>query len=227
MEAGTQTLDDDVIVVGSGPAGISAAWPLVEAGLRVRMLDGDAERPAHAPPTGAIATFRAAPDRWAHQFGTDLGGLRQNGDLAPKAATPNARGIAASFRAFADVEANGFLPFAGLGAGGLSAIWGALTPRFDAQDFRNYPFALADLLPSYDAVCDRIGLTGGGSPFAQPLAPHLRRMLDAVRQFVAGAGRVADAAGRKRGARPRHGRARQMRPLRPLPVGLPSRQHLQ
>ena len=39
--------------------------------------------------------------------------------------------------------------------GGLSAIWGALTPRFDAQDFRDYPFGLADLQPSYDAVSAR------------------------------------------------------------------------
>ena len=30
----------DVIIVGSGPAGISAAIPLAESGLRVLMVDG-------------------------------------------------------------------------------------------------------------------------------------------------------------------------------------------
>ena len=33
-------LDADVIVIGSGPAGVSAALPLVEAGRRVLMIDG-------------------------------------------------------------------------------------------------------------------------------------------------------------------------------------------
>ena len=32
--------DFDVIIVGSGPAGVSAAFPLVESGLNVLMVDG-------------------------------------------------------------------------------------------------------------------------------------------------------------------------------------------
>ena len=40
--------DFDVIIVGSGPAGVSAAFPLLEAGLKVLMVDGGRE--ANTPP---------------------------------------------------------------------------------------------------------------------------------------------------------------------------------
>ena len=33
----------DVIVVGSGPAGVSAAYPLIKAGLKVAIIDGGLE----------------------------------------------------------------------------------------------------------------------------------------------------------------------------------------
>ena len=32
--------DPDVVIIGTGPAGVSAAYPLVEAGLQVLMIDG-------------------------------------------------------------------------------------------------------------------------------------------------------------------------------------------
>jgi flavin-dependent dehydrogenase len=33
-------VDFDVIIVGSGPAGVSAAYPLVQSGIKVLMVDG-------------------------------------------------------------------------------------------------------------------------------------------------------------------------------------------
>ena len=40
--------DFDVIIIGSGPAGVSAAFPLVEAGLRVLMVDGGERQASEA-----------------------------------------------------------------------------------------------------------------------------------------------------------------------------------
>ena len=34
------SVDFDVIIVGSGPAGVSATFPLVESGVKVLMVDG-------------------------------------------------------------------------------------------------------------------------------------------------------------------------------------------
>ena len=63
----------DVVVVGSGPAGVSAAWPLAEAGLRVILLD--ASEPG--ADTGlAPAVHRADPDHWKTRFGRRPRGRR-------------------------------------------------------------------------------------------------------------------------------------------------------
>lgn len=46
----------DVVVVGSGPAGVHAAYPLVEAGLRVAIIDGglDSNGPDDQPRSGKL-----------------------------------------------------------------------------------------------------------------------------------------------------------------------------
>ena len=43
--------DFDAVIVGSGPAGVSAAFPLLDAGLRVLMVDGG-KAPRVASPAG-------------------------------------------------------------------------------------------------------------------------------------------------------------------------------
>ena len=50
----------DVIVVGSGPAGVSAAFPLVESGLRVLMVDGGETPSVGVPDTPSTIAPAAA-----------------------------------------------------------------------------------------------------------------------------------------------------------------------
>ena len=45
------TPEFDVIIVGSGPAGTSAAYPLVQAGLRVLMVDAASTAAPRLAPT--------------------------------------------------------------------------------------------------------------------------------------------------------------------------------
>jgi thioredoxin reductase len=49
--------DFDVIIVGSGPAGVSAAFPLVKAGLRVLMVDGG-KQAKDLPPSEDFLSWR-------------------------------------------------------------------------------------------------------------------------------------------------------------------------
>ncbi|MGA2128891.1 MAG: FAD-dependent oxidoreductase, partial [Xanthobacteraceae bacterium] len=44
--------DADIVIIGSGPAGVSAAFPLVETGLRVLMIDGAGREAAGNRPAG-------------------------------------------------------------------------------------------------------------------------------------------------------------------------------
>jgi choline dehydrogenase-like flavoprotein len=164
----------DVIIVGSGPAGVSAAWPLVEAGIDVLMIDAAGGGAHPASPSGTIGEFRRAPDRWRMQFGPTLAGLSSAADLSPKLNTPLARSMLAGYAAANRLSTQRFHAFGSLGLGGLSNIWGAMTPRFDADDLADFPITTDDLEPSTRAVMARIG---AGEP-GPPLTAAAQRLFD-------------------------------------------------
>jgi thioredoxin reductase len=58
------SFDPEFIVIGSGPAGVSAAIPLVAAGRRVLMIDGSSAQPL--PPRNG------APHSWQDRLGRQL-----------------------------------------------------------------------------------------------------------------------------------------------------------
>jgi choline dehydrogenase-like flavoprotein len=162
--------DADVVVVGSGPAGVSAAWPLVEAGLRVILLD--ASEP-EAGPGLAPARHRADPDHWKTRFGADLAAVEAPPDVSPKFGTPRARAARAGFPDRIGLSTAGFFAAGSLGRGGLSTIWGALATPFTAAERAGLPFPAAELDAAYARVSRRIGL---GRP-APPSSPAARFVL--------------------------------------------------
>jgi len=97
----------DVIVIGSGPAGVSAAFPLVEAGRRVLMIDAGENdaAPAQAP--------------WRRMLGDDLAALRPDDGLTPKWRTPEARRTIGAFRQQSPIDEEDFLGVGALARGGL------------------------------------------------------------------------------------------------------------
>lgn len=150
----------DVIIVGSGPAGTSAAWPLLEAGLRVLMLDAADAAVPEPPDASGLAALRVAPDRWRAELGAH--GPIALGDQSPKFATPIARAVLGGFAEAAGLTADGFRPVGSLATGGLSRIWGALAQPYDAAELAAFPADRADLALSYGRVARRIGLSGDG-----------------------------------------------------------------
>ena len=138
----------EFIVVGSGPAGVSAALPLVEAGRNVLMLDG-ARREDRLP---------ASP--LERVLGLGLEGLTVEDGLSPKLRTPEARRVVSCFTEANRVAGENFIPIGALARGGLSRVWGAFVAEFDAADLEGWPIGLADLAPSYARVTSRIGVSG-------------------------------------------------------------------
>jgi choline dehydrogenase-like flavoprotein len=131
--------DAEFIVIGSGPAGVSAAIPLVEAGRRVLMID--AAGPAPTP-------------------GERRDPLRPDDGLSPKLRTAAARDLVEPFRdALGAIEHN-FHALGALGRGGLSRIWGSFVAELDEGDLAGWPLGVDDLRPSYRAVVERIGISG-------------------------------------------------------------------
>jgi choline dehydrogenase-like flavoprotein len=187
-------IEADVVIIGSGPAGVSAAWPLVDAGLSVVMLDA-AERPTPEPPAMDLSAFRRSGDGWRHAYGDDFSGLAPNNkDRSPKFATRIGQAVLGSEAHHPMIRATGFMPLRSFNAGGLSKLWGAVATAFDEWDLRNYPIQKSDLDPSYQAIASRIGLSGGdddlndfhgsGLPLQPPrwLTPIGERLLDRYRR---------------------------------------------
>lgn len=176
-----------VIVVGSGPAGVSAAWPLVHAGIRVLMIDASRGSQSIAPVSRPIARFREDPNSWKDRFGADLAALESADNLSPKFATPQARALRGDFDGRSGVVGRGFVTAGSLARGGLSKIWGALAQPFEDEEFADFPFGGSTLGPSYESIMRRIGVSGGPGCGPDSLASAAaRRLFARYRQGCAG-----------------------------------------
>ena len=131
----------DFLVIGSGPAGVSAALPLAEAGHDVVMIDaaGDGVMPP-GPEARRIA--------------------QGNSDASPKLATPYARAVTASFRKDNAIATENFFLAGALARGGLSAIWGGFAVQYDDGDMQGWPISATGLEPYYRQIIQRIGVSG-------------------------------------------------------------------
>ncbi|CAA7621330.1 GMC oxidoreductase [Magnetospirillum sp. SS-4] len=173
----------DIIVVGTGPAGISAAWPLVEAGLTVLLLDAGTkrlDRPAGDRPP--LAALRASDQGWSSLLGHGLSALRDVGFASPKLRTAAPPGFGEGVAEANRIRATGFRQVGAFALGGLSSLWGAVAPAYDRSDMAGWPISPSDLADSYRRVAVRIGLSGSddddlataqgvGLPLQPPLAP--------------------------------------------------------
>jgi choline dehydrogenase-like flavoprotein len=164
----------DVLIVGSGPAGISVAWPLVKAGLAVTMFEANnGELPA-SPLATSYTAWRNNPNRWRDVLGSDLKGLITDIDYSPKYSTPLARAViqhGSNFPPELHIE-NAVVARAGT-VGGLSSIWGGFCAEFDETDMKGFPISYETLATSYHAVTERIGVSGVRDDLGDFLGPDL------------------------------------------------------
>jgi choline dehydrogenase-like flavoprotein len=151
----------DVIIVGSGPAGVSAAWPLVSAGVRVLMLDASGASLPTRDDHKDVAALRTDPARCKTELG--WAGPIADAGVSPKLSTPLARATLAGFHQAAGVTAQNYMALGSHASGGLSRIWGALAARYSEADLAAFPASAADIELAYDRVANRVGISGGRS----------------------------------------------------------------
>lgn len=150
----------DVIIVGSGPAGVSAAFPLVQAGLRVLMVDGGREA-AMMPPSRPYLDERFGnTDQWKWMVGQDFHALKNGDAVSPKLRVPTQEYVFDGFAASNRIESKNFVTVGSLAKGGLSNAWGCGVARFSDKDFADFPFDVSDIEASYEAVTRRMGVSG-------------------------------------------------------------------
>jgi choline dehydrogenase-like flavoprotein len=201
-----------VVIIGSGPSGVAAAYALTRAGRSVTVLDaGDRIEAGRMDVFDALA--QSEPDRWPPELAREAHrafpvGIKHvplkpaYGSLFPYAIDDPDLPIAS--------EGAETLP--SLAYGGLSNSWGASVLPFRQRDIEDWPISLEELEPHYEAVLrfvpvaaqhdelsaalplytDSPGALRHG-PQAQALLSHMRRHAAALSAagFAFGASRLA------------------------------------
>lgn len=152
--------DFDVVLVGSGPAGVSAAFPLLEAGLRVLMVDGGKTPPVPAPNGQFLDLRQRQRDQFDWMVGSDFHALRHDGAISPKFRTPTQAYVFEDYARANRIEAKSFIAVGSLARGGLSNAWGCGVAKLSGDELSDFPFPHQALDASYEAVALRIGVSG-------------------------------------------------------------------
>ncbi len=127
----------DVLIVGSGASAVNAAYPLVEAGLRVRMLDLGNRDQRYAPlvPDRSFSEIRREDSEQHRYFlgdrfeGIDFGQTGAGAQL-----TPPRQFVWRDADRLTPVDSANFFPLESLACGGLAGAWGAGCPPFSEAD---------------------------------------------------------------------------------------------
>lgn len=164
----------DVLVVGSGPGGVNVAARLVEAGLRVTMLDygNRDEHYADLIPRRPFSELRR-DDPAQHRYflgdrfeGIPFGPVRVGAQL-----TPPRMHILADAAERQPVDSPDFAASMSLARGGLGAGWSAGVFPFTDEELGDMGLSLAEMQPHYDAVAERIGVAGNHDDLERFLPP--------------------------------------------------------
>ncbi|MBA1376350.1 FAD-dependent oxidoreductase [Pseudomonas brassicacearum] len=151
----------DVIIVGSGPAGTSAAYPLVKAGLRILMVDAQADAGAPVLPSRPFLDARANDEhQWKWMIGEDFHALDQLDAVSPKLKTPTHAHVFEGFSNGNRIETDNFIGIGSLATGGLSNAWGCGVATLGAENFAGLPIDYSEMQASYETVARRIGISG-------------------------------------------------------------------
>ncbi len=152
--------DFDVIVVGSGPAGVSAAFPLVQAGLKVLLVDGGSKMSFPPPSSPYLVSRIADENQWEWMIGRDYHALRHVSAASPKFRVPTLSYVFEGFEAANGIDAHSFIAVGSLAQGGLSNAWGCGVARLSAEELSDFPFSPSAIQASYAEVTRRMGVSG-------------------------------------------------------------------
>lgn len=153
-------MDTDVAIIGSGPAGVTAAKVFLEAGLKVIIIEAGDSSPI-AGINNSWSEFRESATGQAGELFSGFFDLNNSRvDRSPKFSTPWLSKKVDDAASILDLE---FQDFAGTqipAIGGLSESWGAGVGIFDNQDLSDWPINFEDLKSHYTHLATTMGLSG-------------------------------------------------------------------
>ena len=174
----------DVLIVGSGASAVHAACPLVAAGYSVRMLDFGNEDREYGPliPDRSFEEIRRTDrNQFRYFLGTRYEGIALGPVRSGPQLTPPRQYVAKDTDELTSTLSEEFFPLQSLAVGGLASAWGAGVFPFTEEDLTDFPISLKELAAHYDAVAERIGVSGQRDdllPFYRDCASMLPPLLN-------------------------------------------------
>jgi choline dehydrogenase-like flavoprotein len=165
-------LADVIAVIGSGPAGVSAARALATRGVRITLFDAgrqlEAERRRDVERLGALA-----PDEWAPET---LAAIRDASDVGV-GGVPQKLSYGSDFpyrdiQRWVPIETRGADTGPTLARGGFSTVWGSCVLPFLDEDLADWPVSADDLAPHYRAVTGFLPLAAREDDLAAEFPLH-------------------------------------------------------
>ncbi len=158
----------DYIVIGSGCTGAMAAQTLVEAGVKVLMLDvaiDDNKYKSIFPDKNFVDIREQEKDQSAYLLGEKFEGIQTEGIQAGDAKTgaqltPSRKHLIEKVAELLPIYSNSFFPMESLAYGGLGSGWGVGCCQFSKAEIEKVGLNYDEMLKGYQWVGDRIGISG-------------------------------------------------------------------
>lgn len=181
----------DCIVIGGGSAAAHAAFPLVEAGLQVLMLDGGIKQGDSFDSYRDMdfdSIRRKVPDQHLIFLGRDLSGA-----LPPEGTDQTGHMTVGRFsyvvektKKFLPVKSDKFYLAQTLAKGGMTEVWGGASAVLDDGELEATGLPSSEMREHYEKVIGRIGVSGPVKNYkTQPAAipsTNMKRILDKFRR---------------------------------------------
>jgi len=152
-------INPDIVIIGSGPAGVTAATTLIEKGFKVLMIDYGNKIEDIGDNTMSYLEARRT-DNKQHKWilGADYKVLKENKTGTPKLRIPSKLNVFTGFNCKNKIKVQNFDALGSLALGGLSNVWGAGVACLNEYEAKNFPFDYFELQKSYEILFKRIGI---------------------------------------------------------------------
>ena len=173
----------DVIVVGSGASGVHAAYPLVEGGRSVIMLDVGYEDKVYEsliPDAPFSEIRRTDAGQHRHLLGDRFEGVPLGPIGARPELTPSRQYVVDGAETLLPIVGDDFVGVNSLAVGGLAAAWGAVCFPYTESELVKCSLPPREMRQHYEIVARRIGVSGDSSDDLKPLRGELDALQPAL-----------------------------------------------
>ncbi len=154
----------DVLIIGSGIAGTSAALQLAERGIHACMVDVGFMPPIEPPIKKNLYDYCDENECFDLIIGNNFEGLRnlerEQKPVPAKLTAPRLSFVTDRSQELSPVRETNFTLVQSFAQGGLANAWGAGVMRFTSRDLDGFPLESHELTPYYDRLTKEMGISG-------------------------------------------------------------------